>query len=54
MRMICALAGLARVLAELREFPLVIAPHESRLELFHPRPTLAPMKWEGIAGKLGA
>ncbi|MGF6882733.1 hypothetical protein ABIA39_001675 [Nocardia sp. GAS34] len=28
MRMICALAGLPRTLDELRDVPLVIAPHE--------------------------
>jgi|GEM_PF-3510044 len=42
MRIICALTGLPRTLAELREIPLVIAPLESRPYLFLPSPTLDP------------
>lgn len=34
MRIICALGGLPRTLDELREVPLLIAPHDSRPELF--------------------
>jgi hypothetical protein len=37
MRMICALAGLPRTLDELRDTPLLIAPHESRPDLFRSR-----------------
>ncbi|WP_156959542.1 hypothetical protein [Nocardia sp. BMG51109] len=34
MRTICALTGLPRTLAELREIPLMIAPYDSRPQLF--------------------
>ncbi|MFF3568934.1 DUF6461 domain-containing protein [Nocardia jiangxiensis] len=46
MRMICALGGLPRTLDELREIPLVIAPYDSRPELFRkPSLTLTPQPY---------
>ncbi|WP_157117238.1 hypothetical protein [Nocardia vaccinii] len=46
MRIICALGGLPRTLAELREIPLLIAPYDSRPELFgKPSLTLAPQPY---------